>query len=206
MTAVTVWLRSGTMDVVQVTPADLEAFEGRLKMYQKKAGKKYNPGTHCGFCPGLYECKARAAMQRSATSAIALTSGSELTPAVLGRLWSQARVLKGALDDYREMVRATVLAGGVIEIAPGKVLAMKEVESLELDTLLGWEVLTKAGFQDKHMARVAKLSMAAVREVARSFAPRGQKSEAEDLLVQQLRAAGAVKAKITNKLEEKDNE
>jgi hypothetical protein len=189
MTIATVWVRLGVYETKQVTEQEVDDFEERLAVYASRAGKVWNPGEHCGFCPGQYTCKART---ESIGQAVAVFSGgTEITPAALAGLYPKVKELEQAIDTYKSLLRAS-LQNGPLPIDGERVLALTEYSKTELDPMKAWPVMA-AMLEESEIAKVIDVSKTALVKAVCAKAARGQKKAAEESLMMQLESAGAVK-------------
>lgn len=113
---ITAWVRSGDVEVSRITNEQLDEFEDMFRHALKKAGKEYNPGDVCGFCPRQLDCTARQAWIHDAGQALQTADAGQLTASKLAELYPQAKMLEEALKRYNQALRHCVEMQDTLQI------------------------------------------------------------------------------------------
>lgn len=194
--AVEVWLRTRELKVERFTMAQLDGFRERLLEQIRKAGKEYNPGEHCRFCPHLAACDAREKWLQSTANAIAAAPETGLADReLLGSLWERSRALRSALAQYEKAVDAA-LAEGPLELPGGARLEKRTTEYETLRAREAWPVLEDLGLTEDQIAGALSMRKSAVVDAIRANLgekpARGAVGKAKAEAMQRLRDAEAV--------------
>lgn len=199
ITVALVWLQAGELEVVEVRPADVEALEARVTDALRRIGRDYAPGEACAYCPRVGDCQPRAAWMRTSALALADAQAGELTPALLGRLYPQAKALHKALDGYDAALRSALQAGGPIAVDGGEV-ALVERQIERLRPREAWPLLEDAIGLDA-LAEVVTISKTAALDAVAKAAGKGNGAKAKGAMIEKLRAVGALEAEIQTRIE-----
>ena len=165
-------------------------------------------GDHCGDCPALRVCPAMTALVRELTVSAPHTAASEaevdawkaraaaslaqLSDEAAGEAWVRVELLDDLVSAMRASLKARAERAG-LPLPDGSRLVPVESRRRTVDVALALPVL-RARFGAQADAAVEQsLSIAAVEKLARQLAPgRGQKKAVEGV-VEELRAARAVR-------------
>ena len=162
-------------------------------------------GDHCGDCPAMRVCPAMTALVRElndsavnaelipdAWKAGAAASLAQLSDEAAGEAWVRVELLGELVSAMRASLKARAERAG-LPLPGGAMLVPVESRRRTLDVTLALPVL-RARFGAQADAAVEQsLSIAAVEKLARQLAPgRGQKKAVEGV-VEELRAARAVR-------------
>lgn len=189
----TVWIRLGEIDCDEVGAAELSRFGDRLARARKNIGRQYSPGEACTFCRRQLVCEARQEYVRSAAVAFGpVAAGMELEPGALPKLYSQAKALGKALDQYRDALRMLLRAHGPQSDGQGGTVDLITRAREDIDPLIAWPILTGEGYNDADMAGCVSLSSGAVYDVIAAKAAKGRKGKEKARLKQLLRDGNAM--------------
>ena len=204
---VTVWTRLGTSDTVECDGEDIDEAACGLAdlMTYGQEDPAYSPSEqNCIYCPLSIDCPARRALlSGAANDMIAMTgddSGGEITPARLGGLYQQSRMLKRALEAYEKALRDAVwnAPGQAIECEGGTV-ALKESQRCTI----GWapEILAKHIPQSAVDDLRPTVGKTELEKAVADHSARGQKAKAKIAVMEELREEGYVEEKTVRSLE-----
>jgi len=199
--AVVVWVRLGTFDVERFTDTDLDDFRAGVVARSKDIGRVYNPGESCVYCPMRLECPARQSYLNASAGLLESMSPRAMTPADMGALYSRAKMLGAALDDYHGALKM-LLKEGPVETGHGTVLQLKDVERDTIDPQRAWPVLTGLGLNDEDLARCVKMGKGALMDVVGERAEKGMKGKRRAMVLKELENAEAISVTVHQQVEE----
>lgn len=191
VTVIVIWLRFHEYEVLNLTEADIESFKKKVWFAEKRIGKAFAPGSACEFCPHQLDCTPRRHYLQGSAGAIQVADEEGLSPAVLGKLYSRAKMLSKALDRYDKALRMA-LANGPLEDDAGNQLTLVEQTRDKVDPRAAWPILESAGFDEDDLAGCISMSKTAVLKVVSDRAARGKKGHEKAAMMDALRGAGAV--------------
>jgi len=121
---VTVWLRYGTYDVVDLSMDDLVAWHARLQVALES--DTFSPGEHCTFCGIAHECAARTALVRQNVAIFQDVQDGPLLPEQYAALFPQYQMAVKALKAFYDMLKSvTKEAGGELPVSENEVLRIE---------------------------------------------------------------------------------
>jgi hypothetical protein len=200
--AAPVFLRSDTIDVLQLNDAAIDAFEARVRKAKQQAGEVYGPGDACTYCPRVLECEPRAEWLRTAASSLVVAEPGTMQPADLAELYPTVKAIEGACLAYRAAMRSVVQVHGPQPVDGSKELRLIDSHESVIDPLKLRDVMTREPFNwgKEDLYSVFKASKAKLVDAIRADAPRGYKKSREDRLLLALEKAGAVTTTIKTQL------
>lgn len=197
---ITVMLREQTLDVVDITPADLEAWLEKLQAVA--ASDERCAGGHCMFCPLRGECDTYRQYIQNAAAAI-LPFGqekTELSPEEIAALRTPRMMLGVAIKEYDKVLKATITDHGPQPIGDGREITLIE-QSRDTITynaathkamagMLGGKVETEE-FQDR-IGDFLTFRKTAYLDAVGKLAPRGQKGASKEMALEDLKDVGSL--------------
>ena len=193
------WLRDQLADIDDIGMDELEKLPERIREALDHPDR-FCPGPQqCQYCPRRFDCPARTALVRqsveSLTAASALSKSIGLValdPAALAALWPKVKMIKAALEQYDEVVRARVKEAGALPVGDGTELVITEVERTEIVPARGIPVLVERFGGIEAIMPAIRLGKSEIGNLASAQAPRGMKKAAITELMGALEAAGAL--------------
>lgn len=192
-----IWLRSDSLDVRAWYDDDLDGLAERVQDAIAHP-ERHAPGEHCGYCPRRLRCASLVEHQRAGALAIADVPG-EVSPAVLGSLYSRSKVLKAALERYDAALRIA-LQSGPIPLPDGRRLEMRPRTIERIKPREAWGIIEGAIGLDA-MAEAVTISKTEIMRAVGEAAPKGGKGRAQVALAESLRQAGALETEIQLRIE-----
>lgn len=186
--AVEAWVLHGTWRIHKFTRAQLDTWRDRL--HDSISNGFATPGSWCTFCPRQLECDARGAYIVSTAAALTVPGESALF-VPLGDLYKRAKLLRGALARYDELVKATIAERGYLELSDGRRVIDAGREVSEIDPALAWPVLAR-WFDGDEVAGAISVSKTKLLALAKAQAKRGEKEATARNLLEDLTEAGAI--------------
>ncbi len=198
ITAIAWWLRFQEMDVRKMDDAYLDAFADTFKLQLKSAGRQFAPSyDNCGFCLRQNECKARQEYINAAGQAVlvheAEASAGELTAEQLGELYPQAKLLEKALKAYNDALKQAA-SRGQVRIGDNKVYRLNEYRKDVIRDVQGaWKhLVNQQGFTPEDMAKVCKLNLTTIKQIAADRADHGDKAKAKARIAKEMADDGCI--------------
>jgi hypothetical protein len=191
---VTTWLRFGEMDVEEITSDEVDALYHRISDAERDIGTRYGPGSACKFCRRQLVCGARQEYMQAAATAIATVGTVDLNPDMLPLFFERARMLGGALEQYRQALKLYLKEHGPTEDGAGLMLELGETKLDKIIPKLAWDYLVDNGFTEDELAHCMSMSKTKIMEVAGGKAKRGLKGKVKAALLAALREGNAVVA------------
>lgn len=201
--AIAVNLELSTWTVYEFDEAAFRGFLDRDSSIRERAGKEYNPGAHCGYCPRRLDCGAYSDLQRSSIYALTeVPSFDAVSVEKLAESYPKVQMLSKLLDSYKEALRANLMhSDGPLPVGGGKEVLLKEYKKEEIDPKRAWAVLQKSEFSDDDIASVLRISKTAVQDIvgakyevalSQGNAKPRMKTRMKEEIMHELRKAGAV--------------
>jgi hypothetical protein len=201
-------VRDQVIDGERWTRDELEAWYTGLE-HKLAHRDRFNPGTHCQYCPRGLTCEAKTAL---IIQAAAVLLGQKLNasdiPAdpvargdFLSALIEQCRMIEKTTDAIRGVVKSEVaLAGGKLPMSDGREICIKQERREPILFAEAWpllqEIVPEAQFND-----VFGVGKGALEKIVKASAGRGQKEKAYEMLRDNLKAVGALGGEVVEKLE-----
>lgn len=203
ITAVVVWLADQTTQSWTWTHGELEQWAADLAA-KLDDPPVYVEGDHCRYCPKFFTCPAQKALMRSTITALAGSSeeGTKIQAADLGRYYSTVQAVERLCEKYRDMLKAAITRDGKVAVDDDHDLELQTQTRQEIDPLTAWPVMTSYVGGAEALAPAVKVSKTKLLQIIADGAPRGQKGKRKDALMAELEAAGAVKEKSFQKLQQ----
>jgi len=172
----------------------------------------YHPGDHCLYCPRAHECEAANALARRDIAALSdksLVARAEcelglMAPGEILDLHAKAQLVGKYSERVLQAIRNHVIAHGPIADENGNSLGLVEETRTQLDPMLTWPVLERAGFQDEDFAEVVEIRGSKVKNKIAKAAGRGKGAAAVRQLQAELEAAGAVQTTKIKKIQRRN--
>lgn len=197
ITTIARWVRLGQEERRVFTSHELDCWLLYVLDRESSAGKEYNPGDHCGFCPHAQSCEPRLSWSRSAVQSLAVVDEAALSdPQLLGRVYDQAKAVRRALAAYDKALGAILDNGGTVPLGNGKALVRSFQERDQIDLRAAMPVLRDAGITASELSQIASVAKGKLGDVIKAKAPRGQKTALWDEFLGRLRDAKAVGTKV----------
>lgn len=206
-TGIVIWIRQGELETFTATRDELAAWYEELKT--AAAGDAYSPGDHCTYCPLAHECEARTNLvQTTGSDLVAFENGGwEPTPEAIGLLYPRMKLLEGAIENYKSILKDTIKKNGPVPTGDGRALTypVQHRDNLYLDrigTVLveEFDCSDMAGLVEKMGPDAVKITKRAIEEIAAAGAPKGGIGKAKAAIIEKLRDAGAIVEKSFPKL------
>jgi hypothetical protein len=193
------WLRDQVADVDDIGMDEVERLPERIREALDHPDR-FCPGPdQCLYCPRRFDCPARTALVRQSIESLVEASAASkslgliaLDPAALAALWPKVRMIKGAMAQYDEVVRARVEEAGSLPVGDGTELVLKDVERTQILAAQGLPVLIERFGGLEAVMPAIRLGNEEVADLAKAGAPRGGKKAAVEELMAELKAAEAV--------------
>ncbi len=131
---ITMRLRQNLLDIIKVTPDDMDIFSQALwrVVYEKPAPAM--PGDFCAYCPGAGSCrpvinaiKKTKIFWGGHSKRLAKAQSSTLTPATISNTYIKIQLAEKLLEELKKQIK-TILEreGGSITLEDGSVLKIEE--------------------------------------------------------------------------------
>ena len=199
---ITVWLRTGEVEIEDVSLVDMAAWEIKLGHVLADSNRYAPSAETCQYCPKRFDCPARLALVRSSVDEFALAEQKvgQLVPADLVALKDRADLVRQVLKAYDAALREAVEQAGSLVLPDGRELFLEERFREDINPARGWMVLKQTiGIEDNQLALVAlqdvlEIAKGKLLDLVAANAPRGQKGKARLALLEALEKAGAIMA------------
>lgn len=213
--AIVVFLRSGRYRVYVYSRDELvKWFATRVVGEVLARMRVYAPGDHCTYCPAMVRCAPRQEyLQNAVTDLVAPDKGGasviealndprkrEIAAPVLGRLWSQMKMVELTIERLRQAVKESVQAHGPIDLPGGKQLAVSQSCRTIIGATEAMPVLEAALGQEEARS-VLTVRNGELEKAVRARAPKGAKHKAWEAVMSDLKNAGAVSERFSARLE-----
>ncbi len=187
------------------TRDQLDSFADEIYELVCSESKPYNPIIkNCQYCPRRLECPAKEKLAESSVMAMASvhSNHSLTTPEQLAGLYDAAASLSRTLEQYKDALKMAVKDAGSITLPDGRVLMIEECEreTIQFDGYFTDIVSSELSDENNVFEAIGKIGSEnitvkkqAVIKAIRDAAPKGEKDEAEERFMKELRAAGCVK-------------
>lgn len=200
ITTIARWVRLGQEERRVFDTSEISAWWMHVTSREQECGKTYNPGDHCGFCPHSSTCQPRLNWSRSACESLAHTQETSLSePALIGRIYDQAKAVRRALAAYDAALGSILDNGGSIPLPDGRVLRRELSARDSIDLRAAWGPMRDAGLTAADLAKVASISKTQLQRVIQADAPRGTKKAKWEAFLATLRDANAIGTKYVRK-------
>lgn len=201
---VTVWLRDRRAEVTDLSLAELGDFEEDL--ISVATSDDYRPGEQCLWCKRRHECRAQTTLTRaSAESLLAIDQDEsrEITPAIIGSLYTRVKLVERACKDYDKVLRNMIDTNGSVPLGDGRIIGFVEEQreklSVNMDVLLNH-------FKESNIMDMCSLSKTALKKTIGNVAPPRMEGKMMSAVMDELREAGAVETTTIKKLKITSND
>lgn len=194
-------LREQQVDGRWYNRAELDAWwQGCVKSLERR--DLYRTGSHCGYCRRNRECGAHSAAAAQAIGALLNHDDPTLDMAsAAGVALDRVKLVEKVCETARANIAALVVRmGGRLATSDGRELVMTEQARRVIDPKLGLPILREVLAPDQ-IADCLTISKTKVEAAVGDNAPRGQKGQARQALIDRLDEAGALLTTTIKRLE-----
>jgi len=187
---ITVWLREGILDVIEVPFMELYEWFEKLQDTILHSST-YGAGAYCRYCPQRLDCPARNKMLQN-TALVLADTDRQLVPAEMAELWPKAKQLEQALGQYKDQMRE-LLEGGALPMGNGMQLALEDCKREKLSPTVVTKAVYESGkLTEDEMLETFTVNKKRLLDAIAGKAERGQKGKVRQEFMEYLRDVGAV--------------
>lgn len=201
VSATVVWLQDRTFQSWAWTRDEL--IDWGLGMIRRIANwdGQFTVGDHCRYCPRFFACPAQQAIVRSTMQSLAVLDDEDAAIELsrVGELYPAVQNAERLCKAFRDLARKTVEAAGPIPMPDGMELALIPSHRDTIEPLIAWPVVSETLDQEA-LAGCVSISKTKLLKAVAENAERGQKGAEKTLMMESLRAAGAIETRTVESL------
>lgn len=197
-TAFIIWLRLNAMDKLALPPGDEIA--DQITERVQAIGKRYNPGSHCNWCPRQNVCEAKRDYEKTVFGAL-VPLGDGLLPAKADvlKLYEKLTVARQLLNRADLYIKGFIDKEGPLPYGDGTALGYQSYTTRNIDPQKAWPILLQS-VSEEQLAKSVRIVKDNIEGFVKFNAPRGEKQKRVAQLWKKLDAADAVERKEHRKL------